>query len=44
MTALLRPSFARDLATALLWALMIALIMFAPGVFTRTIEFVYTAF
>lgn len=39
-----RPPFARDLGTAFLWALIIALIMFAPGVFTRTIEFVYTAF
>lgn len=44
MTTVLRPSFARDLATALLWALIVALIMFAPGIFTRTIEFVYTAF
>jgi hypothetical protein len=44
MTGMLRPSLKRDLATAFLWALIIALIMLAPGVFTRTIEFVYTAF
>lgn len=43
MTAL-RPSLVRDLGTAFLWALIVALIMFAPGVFTRSIEFVYTAF
>jgi hypothetical protein len=44
MTEPARPSFVRDLATAFLWAIVITLIIFSSGVFTKTIQFVYTAF
>lgn len=39
-----RTSLLRDLGIAFLWAIIITLIIFSPGVFTRTIEFVYTNF
>jgi hypothetical protein len=44
MTESPRASLVRDVGIAFLWALIIASIIFAPGVFTRSIEFVYTFF
>jgi hypothetical protein len=34
----------RDLAVAFVWSVIVSLIICAPGVFTHTLDFVYTVF